>query len=109
MAFDTTLADRIRRHLETIDGITEQKLFGGIGFMLRGNMCCGVMKDSLLVRVGPEAHDDAVAQPHAEPMSMGGRVSRGFVVVAPPAIESRAALSAWVEKGLSFAANLPPK
>jgi TfoX/Sxy family transcriptional regulator of competence genes len=109
VAYDTELAERIRHHLEATAGITEQKMFGGIGFMLRGNMCCGVMKDSLLVRVGPEVHDDAVAQAHAEPMSMGGRVSRGFVVVAPPAIESDAALAAWIEKGLAFAGSLPAK
>jgi len=109
MAFDTELAERIRRQLQGMPGITEQKMFGGIGFMLRGNMCCGVMKDSLVVRVGPEAHDEAVAQPHAEPMSMGGRVSRGFVVVAPPAIVSDEALAAWIEKGVVFAGSLPAK
>jgi TfoX/Sxy family transcriptional regulator of competence genes len=103
------LAARIRDALASEPGITEQKMFGGIGFMLRGNMCCGVMKDRLLVRVGADAHEDAVAKRGVEAMTMGGRTSRGFVVVDKNVLDTESALPEWVRRGLEFAGSLPPK
>ena len=109
MAYDEALAARIRAALASMPDITEKKMFGGIGFMLRGNMCCGVMKDRLLVRVGPDAHDDTIAQPGVEPMVMGGRTSRGFVVIDQDALGSGADLMEWIQRGLDFAGSLPSK
>jgi TfoX/Sxy family transcriptional regulator of competence genes len=109
MAYDEALAERVRAALASEPAITEQKMFGGIGFMLRGNLCCGVLKDRLLVRVGPEGHDTAVAQPGVEPMVMGGRSSRGFVVVDQNVLDTESTLAEWVRRGLEFAGSLPPK
>lgn len=109
MAYDEALAARVRAALASSPEITEQKMFGGIGFMLRGNLCCGVLKDRLLVRVGSDGHDSAVAQPGAEPMVMGGKTSKGFVVVDQEVLGTDAAFSEWVRKGLEFAGSLPPK
>src|SRR4051812_33776600 len=105
MAYDESLAARLRVALAATPGITEKKMFGGLGFMAHGNMCCGVLRDRLLVRVGPEGHDDAVAKPGAEAMTMGGKTSRGFVLVDQAVIPSEAELEAWVRKGLAFAGS----
>jgi TfoX/Sxy family transcriptional regulator of competence genes len=109
MAYDEALAARIRRMLARQKGTAERKMFGGIAFMVRGNMCCGVVKDTLMVRVGPEAHADALAQPGARPMDFTGRPSKGMVYVGPEACASDAGLAKWVERGLAFAASLPAK
>jgi TfoX/Sxy family transcriptional regulator of competence genes len=108
MAFDEALAQRIRQALAARDDVLEKKMFGGIAFMVGDRMAVGVVKDDLMVRVGPDAHDEALAQPHARPMDMGGRVSRGFVYVAPEGVASDADLVAWIDRGLRFAATVEP-
>ncbi|MDP2674691.1 MAG: TfoX/Sxy family protein [Dehalococcoidia bacterium] len=72
MAYDEELAERVRRALAGRKGISEKKMFGGIAFMLGGNMFCGIVKDQLMVRVGPERYDDALSRPHARPMDFTG-------------------------------------
>ncbi len=109
MAYDEQLAERIRVALARHPGLTERKMFGGIAFMLNGNMCCGIVKDDLMVRVGPQAHDEALAQPHARPMDFAGRPMKGMVYVGPAGLRSDSALAAWVQRGVDFAATLPPK
>ena len=109
MAYDEQLAERIRGALRGRDGVTERKMFGGIAFMVNGNMAVGVTRDELMVRVGPDAHDEAVAQPHVRVMDMGHRPMRGMVNVAPAGVESDADLQRWVDAGADVAAALPPK
>ena len=108
MAFDEALAQRIRQTLATRDDVLEKKMFGGIAFMVGDRMAVGVVKDDLMVRVGPDAHEEALAQPHARPMDMGGRISRGFVYVAPEGVAGDADLAAWIDRGLRFAATVEP-
>ncbi len=109
MAFDEQLAERIRGALRGRDGVTERKMFGGIAFMIGGNMAVGVIRDDLIVRVGPDAHDEAVAKPHVRVFDFGGRPSRGMVYVAPEGVASDAELVRWVGAGADMAASLPPK
>ena len=109
MAYDEGLAQRIRETLAETGGVVEKKMFGGLAFMLGGNMCVGVNGDDLMVRVGPEAWAEALAQPHAREMDFTGKPLRGFVYVAPAGFESDADLEAWVERGVRFASSLPAK
>ena len=109
MAYNEQLAERIRAALRGRDGVTERKMFGGIAFMVGGNMAVGVIRDDLIVRVGADAHDDAVAQPNVRVFDFGGRPSRGMVYVAPAGIATDDELARWVDAGASTAANLPPK
>ena len=81
MAFNAEIADRVLKVLEGREGLTERKMFGGIAFMLNGNMCCGETNDDLMVRVGADGLEDALDQPHARPMDFTGRPMKGFVFV----------------------------
>lgn len=107
--YDEGLAQRIRGALAEQPELSERKMFGGIAFMLRGHMCCGVMDDRLMVRLGAEQYGAALALPHARPAELGGRPMTGMVIVEAPGLESDAALVAWVDRGVQFASSLPPK
>jgi TfoX/Sxy family transcriptional regulator of competence genes len=109
MAYDEALAERIRRALAGRDAVTERKMFGGIAFMLGGNMACGVIRDDLMVRVGPDAHDEAVAEPHVRPMDFAHRPMRGMVYVEPAGVRLDKDLARWVDAGAAMAASLPAK
>ena len=109
MVFDEGLAQRIRELIGDRPDLVEKKMFGGIGFMLRGNMACGVNKDELIVRVGPDSYDDGLAQPHARPFDFTGRPMKGWIMVGVDGYESDVDLNTWVEKGIGFALSLPPK
>ncbi len=109
MAYDEKLAARVRKILIRHKGLTEKKMFGGITFMLRGNMCCGIDRDNLMVRVGPERYEKALAEPHARPMDFTGRPLKGMVYVGPGGYRSDEALVKWVRRGINFATSLPPK
>ena len=109
MAYDEKLAERVRRALTPREGLSEKRMFGGIAFMLRGNMVCGIVKDQLMVRVGPERYDDALARPHARPMDFTGRPMKGMVYVEREGCRTDEGLKWWVEQGLNFAATLPTK
>lgn len=109
MAYDEALGERIRGVLAGRDDVTEQRMFGGIAFMIGGRMAVGVVHDDLMVRVGPESHDDAVARPHVRPMDFTGRPMQGFVYVAPGGVVEDEHLAQWVEAGAAFAASQPPK
>jgi TfoX/Sxy family transcriptional regulator of competence genes len=109
MAYDEMLAERIRTVLTGHDDVREQRMFGGIAFMVRDRMAVGVIHEDLMVRVGPSAYDDALAQPHARPMEFTGRPMRGMVYVAPAGVTDDADLARWVEAGAAFAISQPPK
>jgi TfoX/Sxy family transcriptional regulator of competence genes len=108
MAYDKQLAERVRWVLVD-DGVTEREMFGGIAFMLHGNMVCGVGGDALMVRLGPELADEALQEPHTRPMEMKGRSMRGVVLVEPPGWDSDEALAGWIERARAFVGTLPPK
>jgi hypothetical protein len=84
-------------------------MFGGVAFLLDGKMFCGVIRDQLVVRVGPERNDEALRQPHARPMDFTGRPMKGYVYVTPAGHRAGAALRNWVQWGADFASTLPPK
>lgn len=109
MAYDEILAERIRTILSRLEGITERRMFGGLAFMLEGNMACGIIKDELMVRVGPERFEEALALPHARIMDFTKRPSRGMVYVGTAGFRTDEDLRAWVERGLRFARSLPAK
>ena len=108
MAFNAEIADRVLKVLEGREGLTERKMFGGITFMLNGNMCCGVTNDDLMVRVGAGGLEDALDQPHARPMDFTGRPMKGFVFVDAGAVGDRV-LRRWIQRGVIFAESLPAK
>jgi len=109
MAYDEALAERIRTMLGELEGTTEKKMFGGIAFMLNGNMCCGVVKEDLMVRLAPERSEKALELPHARPMDFTGRPMKGFVFVGPAGIATDEGLQDWVKSGVEFASTLPAK
>ena len=109
MAYDEDLAARVRGTLPDDADVVEKKMFGGLSFMVRGNLCCGIIKDELMVRVGPARHADAVDLPHARIMDFTGRPMAGWIVVAPAGFATDDALRAWVERALDFALSLPAK
>ncbi len=109
MPYSETLAQRISTVLADQAGMVEKKMFGGVAFMVNGNMCCGVVKDDLMVRVGPDRHEEAMAQPYARPMDFTQRPIKGMVYVEPEGVAADAALAEWVQRGLEYALSLPPK
>jgi TfoX/Sxy family transcriptional regulator of competence genes len=106
VAYDKQLAERVRQELADRSGLTERKMFGGIGFMLGGNMCCGVNGDDLIVRLDPQESDTALEDPNARPFDMTGRPMRGWLLVQ---VESDEQLRSWVKRAADFAASLEPK
>jgi TfoX/Sxy family transcriptional regulator of competence genes len=110
MAYDENLAQRIRENLPGTPNLTEMKMFGGIGFMINGNMACGVIQNDLIVRLGPGASDQALAAPHTKPFAMTGRAPMsGWVQVEPEGLTAQEELQAWITQGLEYARSLPPK
>ena len=109
MAYNEDTASRVRELLAAEPGASEKKMFGGLSFLISGNMACGVLTDDLVVRVGPDAHNDAMTQPHVRPMDFTGRPMKGMVYVGAAGFESPDDLKGWVDRGLRFARSLPPK
>ena len=108
MTYNAGIADRVVKVLEGREGLTERKMFGGITFMLNGNMCCGVTNDDLMVRVGAGGLEDALDQPHARPMDFTGRPMKGFGFVDAGAVGDRV-LRRWIQRGVIFAESLSAK
>jgi len=109
VAFDEELADRVRERLGETDRVVELKMFGGWGVTVSGNMAVGVMERELIVRVGPDAFEDALARPGVRPFDFTGRPMTGWVLVAPEALVNGRSLSAWVARGVAYAQGLPAK
>jgi TfoX/Sxy family transcriptional regulator of competence genes len=109
VAYDEALAQRIRPLIDGRDGVTERKMFGGIAWMVHGNMACGVLGDDLMVRLSAEDAERALAEQHTRPFDMTGRPMRGFVVVAAEGFDDMGELGRWVDAGADHAASLPAK
>lgn len=109
MAFDDTLAQRIRKRLGKRAGLTEKKMFGGIGFMLGGNMACGVHGRDMIVRVDPEETEKALTKPHTRRFDLTGRPMKGWILVEPEGLATDAELGKWVDVGAKYAESLPAK
>jgi TfoX/Sxy family transcriptional regulator of competence genes len=109
MAFDEALARRVRKALAGTPDVVEKKIFGGVAFMVRGNMCCGVIGDRLMVRVGPKEYETALSRPHAKPMDFAGRPMKGFVFVEPEGHASAGDLKAWIAQAMEYVLTLPAK
>ena len=109
MAYDEGLAERVRNHLAGVDGVCEKEMFGGVGFMVNGNMACGPNGEFLIVRVGPDVYQEALELPGADEMKFTGRPMKGWVQVEIDQLEDDKVLAEWIDRGLEFADSLPPK
>jgi TfoX/Sxy family transcriptional regulator of competence genes len=109
MAYNEALADRIRGIVGEGPGVSERKMFGGIAFMLNGNMFCGITRDDLMARVGPDRFEEALKRPGARPADMGGRPMKGMAFVGPEGYSTDEQLRGWVEQTLENARSLPAK
>ena len=110
MAYDEDLANRIRELLAGEPGITEQKMFGGLAFLIGGNMAVAASgQGGLMLRVEPQETDALLAEPHAEPLVMRGREMRGWLRVAAEGVAGKRGLEPWVRRGVGYARSLPPK
>ena len=108
MAYDEQLADRVRAELGDRTDFEEQKMFGGLAFMVNTHMACGLIRDDLMVRVGKENYDAALAR-GAETMEMGGRPMRGMVRIPGSTVADDAGLAAWLDEAVAFAQSEPAK
>jgi len=109
MAFDERLAERVRVALDGVEDVAELKMFGGLCHTVHGNMAVGVIREDLLVRLGPDDAEAELGKPGVRAMEVGGRTSRGFLSVGPEATSTDHALRAWVDRGVAYASSLPPK
>jgi TfoX/Sxy family transcriptional regulator of competence genes len=109
MAYDENLAKRIRGGLAWRRDITEKKMFGGIGFLLNGNMCVGVWKDSLIARLGSEQGTLALKKPHVREFDITGRAMSGWVMIDSEGLREDEQLFQWIERSVTFVQTLPAK
>jgi TfoX/Sxy family transcriptional regulator of competence genes len=109
MAYDEGLADRVREAVRDRSDITEKRMFGGLCLLSHGNMFAGIQGETLMARVGPERHDEALGRPHARIMDFSGRPMRGYVYVDPDGISGDGELAEWLALTLEFVDTLPPK
>lgn len=109
MAFNESLAARIRDALARKKNVEEKKMFGGVSFLLNGNMLVGVWKNSLIVRLGPEAGDDALLEPHVREFDITGKAMKGWVTVEPEGLEDDGPLKNWIQRAAKFVGKLPGK
>lgn len=109
MAFDEILADRVRMLVSHRRGFVEKKMFGGLGFLLHGNMCVGVWQELLIVRVGPDAYQKTLAQPYVKEFDITGRAMKGWVMIEPVGVRRDSELSDWIQQAVDFVRELPRK
>jgi TfoX/Sxy family transcriptional regulator of competence genes len=110
MAYDEDLANRIRELLADEDGVTEKKMFGGLAFLIGGNMSVSASgQGGLLVRCDPTETEALLRKPHAEPFEMRGRAMDGWLRVDPEGVRTKRELGPWVKRGVAYARSLPPK
>ena len=110
MAYDEDLANRLREQLAGETDVSEKAMFGGLAFLLHGNMAVTVSSHGgLMLRVGTEGAGDALARPHAKQIEMRGRPMPGWIHVAPEGVRTKRQLAAWVRRGMEFTRTLPPK
>jgi TfoX/Sxy family transcriptional regulator of competence genes len=109
MAFDEGLGQRLREQLAGTGEVTERRMFGGLSFLVDGNLCVGVMGERLIARVGLDATAAALERPGSRLFDFTGRPMKGWVTVEPGALEDDDALAGWVELALAYVRTLPPK
>jgi TfoX/Sxy family transcriptional regulator of competence genes len=109
MPYDEKLAQRLSKAFSRRKGAAEKKMFGGIAYMVNGHMCCGIVDDLLMVRIGPDKYEDALEEKHTRAMDFTGRPMKGYVYVEPKGCKSDADLQSWIERGITFVKSLPPK
>ena len=110
MAFDEDLADRIRELISAEPGVTEQRMFGGLAFLIAGNISVAASgQGGLMVRVEPEDTEAMMAKPHARPFEMRGREMKGWLRVDTEGVRTKRQLDPWVDRGVAYARSLPPK
>lgn len=109
MAYSESLAERVRFVLRGRRQVSERKLFGGLGFFLKGNMLVGVWRQALIARLGPEATEAALQEPDVVPFDVTGKPMKGWVMVEPDGLESDAQLRVWIERSEAFVGSLPAK
>ena len=109
MAYDQLLADRVRPLLSRKRNFAEKKMFGGVGFLLRGNMCVGVWKEFLIVRLGVERQEAVMSEPYVLPFDITGKPMRGWAMIEPDGLQNEKNLQRWVEAAVDFVAALPDK
>lgn len=107
--YDAEVADRVRRVLADRNDVAEKRMVGGLSFLVGGNMCCGVTGERLMIRVGAEGREQALAEPYVRPMEFAGRGLSGFVCVDQQGFETEAALAAWIQRGLDVVGRLPAR
>lgn len=108
MAYDEQLGMRVRTFLKGQRAVVEKKMFGGLAYLSRGKMFAGILNKDLVVRVGPEANDAALKEPHTRPMDFTGRPMKGYIYVSPDGVKTPAQLRKWLMRGQKFVASLPP-
>jgi len=109
MAYDEGLADRIRTVLGRKGGVSERKMFGGLCFMVNGNMCCGIVGNDLMLRLTPEAVSAALRQPHTRPMDFTGKPMKAMIYVAAAGLDSDESLETWIQSAERIARTMPAK
>ncbi len=109
MPYDKGLAQRVRELLEEEPGFDEKKMFGGICFLLFGNMVCGIINDDLIVRIGADTYEEALKLSGTKKFDLTGKPMKGWVMVLSKALESDEILSEWVQKASTYVRSLPPK
>jgi TfoX/Sxy family transcriptional regulator of competence genes len=109
MAYDESLATRIRAILSRRKGVSERKMFGGIAFLLDGNMCCGIVDKKLMLRLGPQGAERALKEPNTKAMDFTGRPMKSMIYALPAGIEDDTDLREWVARAVKFARGLPAK
>ncbi len=109
MAYDDKLAERIRSVLKRRSGVTEKKMFGGLTFLLNGNMSCGVIKQDLVLRLGEDGASKALGKPYARKMDFTGKPLKSMVYIGPAGYRTEAQLRRWVMQGVDYAKSLPAK
>jgi len=110
MAYDEELADRIRELISAERGVEEKRMFGGLAFLIHGNMSVAASgRGGLMVRVPPDETAKLLARDHVEPMVMAGRETRGWLRVSPDGVKTKRQLQAWVTRGVGYAKSLPAK
>lgn len=109
MAYDEGLAQRIREHLQELPNVEEKKIFGGLCFKVSRHMCCGIIENKLMARVGPDNYERLLTIEHTQKMDFTGKPMKGMIYVEPGGLNSEKELDFWIQECLDFINTLPPK
>jgi TfoX/Sxy family transcriptional regulator of competence genes len=106
VAYDQRTVERIREIFRGHDNVVEKRMVGGLSFIVNGSMCCGVTRNALMIRVGPENRKQSLARPHVRPMKLGSKTLTGFILIEPAGYRTPAALRSWVQQGIRYVARI---